>query len=199
MSFPDLSHLEWDLALPYLSVLVAAVAAIGAIASAIISRKVYVSQTCPVIIVYIDYDRAKRTIVLWIKNIGGGVAYDVAFHIGELPGLDEFDKGFVDRLNDKGIRMLAPGASVNSIVGAASSSVFGECDFAVTVSASYYGRKGMKGTKYEGEFVLDYGAFLESTYTDSEEHQTRKAVEAIRKEIEKSTSVIKSSIASLKR
>lgn len=183
-------------ALPYLSVLIAVIAAIGAIASAIVSRKVYLSQTRPDVIVYVEHDRTKGSILLWIKNIGNGVAYDISFNIGDLIGADKYSNGYLEKLNQNGISMMAPGTSINSIVGVASDPRLKDDTEPVSAHVTYYGRRDGKGAKLEGEFILDYGLFRGSVYADSEEHQTRKAVEAISKEIARSSKGIESAIRS---
>ncbi len=195
MNIPDMSHFDWGQALPYLSVLVAAVAAVGAIASAIVSRKVYLSQTRPNVIVYVDHDRSKGSIVLWVKNIGNGVAFDISFELNGLPGLDCLDRGFVDKLNKSGIKMLAPGTYVDSVVGISSDAVFRDPVGVIPVRVFYYGRSNKEGTRFCDEYFLDYDAFLGSIYTDSQERETSRAVERIADSIGKNGSGLKSEIA----
>lgn len=192
-------QVDWTQTLGWISASAAVAAAVGAIASAIVARKVYVSQTRPEVIVYIEHDRSKATILLWVKNIGNGVAYDVSFDIDALPGLDEIERAFVERLNEKGIRMIAPGSSVNSIVGVSCDETFDGCESLVPVSVSYYGRKGKKGVKLEGEFILDYGMYLKSIYADTEEYLTRRALEKLSGELASSTKTMKSVIAAHKK
>lgn len=198
MNIPDVSQLDWSQMLTWVSSFAAVMAAVGAISSAIISRKIYLSQTRPNVIVYIEHDRSKGTIVLWIKNIGNGVAFDLSFDLEGLPGLDRVDRGFVKKLNIDGIKMLAPGSAVNSLVGVASDSVFRDPVGIIPVQVSYYGSKEKKGPRLCDDYFLDYDAIIGSTYADSEEHQTRKAVEAISKEINESAKVIKTAIVSIK-
>lgn len=198
MNIPDVSQLDWSQMLTWVSSFAAVMAAVGAISSAIISRKIYLSQTRPNVIVYIEHDRSKGTIVLWIKNIGNGVAFDLSFDLEGLPGLDRVDRGFVKKLNMDGIKMLAPGSAVNSLVGVASDSVFRDPVGIIPVQVSYYGSKEKKGHRLCDDYFLDYDALIGSTYADSEEHQTRKAVEAISKEINESAKVIKTAIVSIK-
>lgn len=190
-----MSHIEFELLLPYLSVLIAAVASVGAIASAFVSRKVYLSQTRPNVIVYVEHDRSKGSIVLWIRNIGNGVAYDVSFDLNNLPGLDRVDRGFIDKLNANGIKMLAPGGAINSIVGVASDAVFRENVGVIPAQVYYYANRDTKGPKFCDEFFLDYDAFIGSIYADTEEHQTRIAVQKIADSIDKNGSNIKGEIS----
>lgn len=183
--------------LPWLSVFIAVVAAGGAIASSVISRKVYLSQTRPDVIIYIEHDRPKGSIVLWIKNIGNGVAYDVTFNIGDFPGQREWCSGFVEKLNADGIRMIAPGSSINTIVGITSELVQIDSLKPVSASVSYFKQEGKKRTRLGTEFILDYGMFAGTVFADTEEHKTRKAVEAISREIKKSTKDIVTAVGSI--
>lgn len=194
----SVSQLDWAQVLTWISAFAAVAAAIGAIASAVVSWRVYRSQTLPSVIVYVEPDRDKGSIRLWIKNVGNGAAYDISFEVkGELPGLDRFDRGYLGRLQKDGILVLAPGSSRDTAVGLMSDSVFSEYEGQCSVSVSYFAKRGRRGSRIEDEFPLDYGSFLKTTYTDSEEHLSRKALQDIAKGVSNHTKEVVKSVGSL--
>ena len=66
------------------SIVTSAVAAFAAVASALISKKVYKSQTTPDVIAHVSYaPGSETTMMLYVENIGSAPAYDVSLSMPE--------------------------------------------------------------------------------------------------------------------
>ncbi|HIS39916.1 MAG TPA: hypothetical protein IAC12_03625 [Candidatus Aphodovivens avistercoris] len=99
-----------SLILGWVSALSAVAAAVGAIASAVIARKVYLSQTSPDVIVYVGVPvDGKGVMHLFVENIGNAPAWDTRIALGGVPMKDGSRPSLDGGALGNGIPFLPPG------------------------------------------------------------------------------------------
>lgn len=103
-----------------ISVIVAVVSALAAVASAFVSWSGLRRQSVPDLIAYVDpMSEYPDMAALYIRNIGSAPAYDVRTRIdGHLPAaVDKWTDGWLKTFLMTGVPMLAPGAMRGMVLG----------------------------------------------------------------------------------
>lgn len=140
------------------------------------TRRMREAATEPEIAVYLDVDPQSRIMSAVLRNIGQGSAYNVSVTfedvVPELAGYRLSDVGFF-----KGIRFVAPGQTLSSVVGS-TISVLGDKGFtAANVTAQFENRVGRA---YSIPYALRPDIFrnVMRTSNDAPEKAVVKAIDA---------------------
>ena len=112
------------------------VSGVAAVASAVVARRVYLSETSPDVILYVEPQReGSHMAMLTMRNIGRAPAYDVSVELsGPLP----------ESVVRNPVPMLAPGASRSVYLGLFPD-LIGAGAPAVSAMVSYCSRRGGRG------------------------------------------------------
>ena len=161
------------------------VSAIGAIVAIYVALYANYDAKTPQVVAFLEYDKDHGCMSFIVANYGKGVARNISISGFDsslvLDGLmSNIERSFVYQ----GIPVLVPGASMETVVFAASEKKkIPEASATVTVTYVCKGFPfGMK--KVTDKFVIDYGSFSGSVHTDSDEHRIMVATEGIAKSLQ---------------
>lgn len=158
--------------------IIAACAAIGAIAAAIVTWWVYRDSRKPDVVVYLERVGANGNIHLTLKNIGSGMAYDVEIDTSALPCCPTQFENYLHSF--KRVSVLAPGDS-RSVLAFIPGTGDKVPEGLFCVSVSYALRAGGKAIKRS--FELEYESFASVLWTTSNETLQRKAIVGMEKSL----------------
>ena len=173
--------------LSIVSIGVAVFACIAAVSSSIVAVLTYRKSKAPEVIAYLEADRDRGTLLLVVKNIGNGVAYDLSLDVGDLPVKGDLKKNVDESFVRSGIPMLVPEAQRSAIIHQIGDAVREYGDRTYWASLSYYRSRGGHRPRLpiSVKFVLEYYTFAGALYTKSDQYLSRVALERIAREIGK--------------
>lgn len=175
-----------SLVLGWVSALSAVAAAVGAIASAVIARRVYLSQTSPDIIVYVGVPvDGKGVMHLFVENIGNAPAWDTKVVLGDVPVKSESRTSLDGGALGRGIPFLPPGG--RRVIPLEVSHLFvDEMDGRVaTANVSFFRKKGgdavsasfpIEGDSFKGSIIERTGGAVAIESVAKEIKELKKAV-----------------------
>lgn len=187
MNMMGVSQIDWIQILSWVSLAVAIAAAAGAIASAVIAHKVYMSQTRPDVIAFMDGSPNNASAAqFFIRNIGNGPAYDIEIRIEpELPTHKTVQPVVSDSFITHGVAFLQPGGERRTFLDLFSSELMAMKDqtYSVVVSYTDGGARGSRKRSYKSDFVIDPCSFKGVSADSSQELERMKEISESLKKI----------------
>ena len=158
MNIPDMSQVDWAQVLGWVSSLSAVAAAAGAIISAFVARKVYLSQTSPDVIVFMDGSPNDEMIAqLFVRNVGEAPAYDIEVSISPtLPCHECAKESILEGFLAEGVAFLQPGGERRTFLNVFSTQLEEMGDTVFMASVAYSDRLGKR---FEGSFPIEGRSF----------------------------------------
>lgn len=172
------------------AIVIAIFAAVGTVTAAAVAVGTFRRSAQPYVIAYIARDEDDGSVLLVVRNIGNGCAWNVSisgfdlsfagfYPVSDLKMID-YRKKIQGTFIFRGIPMLAPGESRSTVIAnmGYASQHLSDKESIITVEYST-AKNSREWRKRREEFALDYYSFANTIYSKSAEWRMATALEKI--------------------